>query len=105
MRKSGRYRRSQSTASIVPRRTDMLATLANHLWQSTAFALAAGLLAFSLRGRRAQTRHWIWLIASLKFLVPLSLLTSLGSVLPADRATAAPRVAIAAAEFSRPFAS
>jgi uncharacterized protein (TIGR03435 family) len=53
--------------------------LANHLWQSTAFAAVAALLALSLRHHRARTRYWIWLAASLKFLLPFTLLTGLGS--------------------------
>src|SRR5579859_1626289 len=55
------------------------APIANHLWQSTLFAAAAGLLALLLRKNRAQTRYWLWLIASAKFLIPFSLLISLGS--------------------------
>jgi uncharacterized protein (TIGR03435 family) len=55
------------------------APLANHLWQSTIFAGTAGLLTLLLRKNRAQTRYWLWLIASAKFLVPFSLLISLGS--------------------------
>jgi uncharacterized protein (TIGR03435 family) len=53
--------------------------LANHLWQSTLFAVVAIALNFLLRRHRAQTRYWIWLAASLKFLLPFSLLVSLGS--------------------------
>ena len=53
--------------------------LANHLWQSTLFAAAASLLTLALRRNRAQTRHWLWLAASMKFLVPFSLLVDLGS--------------------------
>lgn len=56
-----------------------LAPLANHLWQSTLFAATAGLLTLLLRKNRAQTRYWLWLIASAKFLIPFSLLISLGS--------------------------
>ncbi len=44
----------------------------NHLWQSTVFGVLAAALAFFLRGARARTRYWIWLAASLKFLVPFS---------------------------------
>ncbi|HEV3036583.1 MAG TPA: M56 family metallopeptidase [Candidatus Angelobacter sp.] len=55
------------------------APLANHLWQSTIFAGTAGLLTLLLRKNRAQTRYWLWLIASAKFLIPFSLLISLGS--------------------------
>jgi bla regulator protein BlaR1 len=52
---------------------------ANHLWQSTLFVVAAGLVTLSLRKNRAQVRYCIWLTSSVKFLVPLSLLTWLGS--------------------------
>jgi len=51
-----------------------LSALANHVWQSTLFASAAWLLALSLGKHHAQPRHWIWLTASVKFLVPFSLL-------------------------------
>jgi hypothetical protein len=53
--------------------------MANHLWQSTLF-VAAGLLALVLRRNRANVRHWIWLAASVKFLVPFSLLAGLGAI-------------------------
>jgi bla regulator protein BlaR1 len=53
--------------------------LANHVWQSTLFAVAAGLLAMAFRKNHARTRYWIWWIASLKFFVPFSLLVTLGS--------------------------
>ena len=57
----------------------MIAALSNHLWQSTLFAAVAGLLTVALRKNRAQVRYWLWLSASLKFLVPFSLLLGLGS--------------------------
>jgi bla regulator protein BlaR1 len=56
----------------------MISSLANHLWQSTLFAAVAGLLTLALRKNRANMRHWIWLIASVKFLIPFSLLVSIG---------------------------
>ena len=55
------------------------AALANHLWQSTLFASLAVLLAFALRKNRAETRYWLWLAGSLKFLIPFSLLIAIGS--------------------------
>ena len=55
------------------------AALANHLWQSTLFLFLAVLLAFALRNNRAETRYWIWLAGSLKFLIPFSLLIAIGS--------------------------
>ena len=54
----------------------------NHLWQSSCFALLAGLLAFALRKNSPKVRYWVWLGASLKFLIPFALLVSLGSVVP-----------------------
>jgi bla regulator protein blaR1 len=55
----------------------IVSALAEHLWQSTWFAIAAGLLTLLLR-RDARMRFWVWFAASLKFLVPFSFLTLLG---------------------------
>jgi bla regulator protein BlaR1 len=57
----------------------MIGELTNHLWQSTLFAVAAGLLVIVCRKNRAQVRYWLWLSASLKFLIPFSLLVSFTS--------------------------
>jgi beta-lactamase regulating signal transducer with metallopeptidase domain len=51
----------------------------NHLWQSTLFALIAALLALVFRNNRAEVRYWLWLAASVKFLVPFGALVTLGS--------------------------
>ena len=59
--------------------TALAPAVGNHLWQSTLFAAAAGLLTLALRKNHARARYWLWLVASLKFLVPFSLLTGLGS--------------------------
>ena len=56
-----------------------LSPLANHLWQSTLLAAAAGLLTIAFRKNRALVRYWLWLAASMKFLLPFSLLVSIGS--------------------------
>ena len=61
--------------------TTFEAEVANHLWQSTAFAIVVLLLTLCLRGTRAQVRYRLWMAASLKFLVPFSLLTSVGGML------------------------
>ena len=58
---------------------DYLPPLVNHLWQSTLFAVAAGLLTLALRRNRASIRYRLWLAASIKFLIPFSLLESIGS--------------------------
>jgi bla regulator protein BlaR1 len=52
--------------------------VANHVWQSTLLLLAAWALTLPLRQHQARTRYWLWLVASLKFLVPFSLLVDLG---------------------------
>lgn len=56
----------------------MTAVLALHLWQSTVVLLAAWLLTLVCRRNSAEIRYWIWLCASLKFLVPFALLQRLG---------------------------
>jgi len=59
----------------------MIAALADHLWQSTLFASAAGLLTLMLRHNGARARFWLWFAASLKFLLPFSLLAIMGEKL------------------------
>ncbi len=84
----------------------MIGELTNHLWQSTFFAVVAGLLTLAFRKNRAQVRHWLWFSASLKFLVPFSLLLSLGNHLPwtsAAKKIAAPAVSITMVQITQPF--
>jgi bla regulator protein BlaR1 len=50
-----------------------------HIWQSTLFAGAAGLLTLLLKRNRARTRYWVWFIGLVKFLVPFGILVSLGN--------------------------
>jgi bla regulator protein BlaR1 len=52
--------------------------LANHLWQSTITVALAWLLTLCLRRNQARVRYWVWMAASVKFLVPFSLLISAG---------------------------
>jgi bla regulator protein blaR1 len=53
--------------------------LINHLWQSTAIVLLAWLLTLALRKNSARVRYAIWFFASVKFLLPLQLLTYVGA--------------------------
>ena len=46
----------------------------NHLWQSSLFVVAVWVLTLVLRTNRAAVRYWLWLAASVKFLLPFSLL-------------------------------
>ncbi len=59
----------------------IISLLANHLWQSTVTAAVISLLAWALRRNPARIRYWLWMVASLKFVVPISLLITLGSYL------------------------
>lgn len=68
----------------------MMSALFDHLWQSTLFAGAAGLLALALRRHPARARYWAWFAASVKFLVPFSLLASIGSDLASRWLTSRP---------------
>lgn len=56
--------------------------LLNHLWQSTAFAAAVAVAAFMLRRHSPRLRYWLWLAASVKLVLPFSLLVSTGARLP-----------------------
>jgi bla regulator protein blaR1 len=53
--------------------------LVNHLWQSTLFAAVASFLTLALRTNRAQIRYSLWFTASVKFLIPFSVLVAAGS--------------------------
>lgn len=83
----------------------MISGLANHLWQSTLFACAMGLLTLMLRRNRAAVRHGLWLAASVKFLVPFSLLIGLGSQVEWRKAPVVPQARSNAMEqISEPLA-
>ena len=84
----------------------MTGELTNHLWQSTLFAAAAGLLTIAFRENRAQVRYWLWLSASCKFLVPFVFLLNLGSQFdwtPAAEQASPPAVSLAMQQIAEPF--
>jgi bla regulator protein blaR1 len=65
---------------MIPENLSAVSTaVANHLWQSTFFAILAAVVTLAVRKNQARVRHHLWLAASLKFLAPFSLLMSLGS--------------------------
>jgi bla regulator protein BlaR1 len=68
--------------------TALAPALGDHLWQATLFALTAGLLTLILRKNHAHVRYGLWLAASLKFLIPFSLLVGIGSHLAWSRPSA-----------------
>ena len=82
-----------------------LSPLFDHLWQSTLLAGMVGLLTLALRKNQAQARHRLWLIASVKFLIPCSLLVAMGGHwgwVSAHRVIQ-PRLSVAVQEVSQPF--
>jgi len=86
----------------------MIGQWIDHLWQSTIFAAGAAVLTLAFRGNRAGVRYWLWLSASLKFLIPFALLIGLGAQFqwaPARRAAqiAPPTVTYTVVQLSQPF--
>ena len=84
----------------------MISELANHLWQSTLFAVAVGSLTLMCRKNHASVRYWLWFSASVKFVVPFTGLMALSDRLQlASKAQqiATPTVSAALAQVGRPF--
>ena len=81
------------------------AALVNHLWQCTLVTLVAWLLALSLHRNQARTRYWIWMIASIKFIIPFSLFFAAGEALRSAGTAPFQKLAIAGAveEVAQPF--
>lgn len=86
--------------------TDSLSPIANHLWQSTLFAGLAGLLTLALRKNPARVRCWVWVAASLKFLLPFALLVTIGELFEWRMAPViAPSVSVVMQQVGQPFAA
>ena len=58
-----------------------MSALFDHLWQSTLFAGALALLTLLFRRNGASVRYGLWFAASMKFLLPFSVLMALGRAL------------------------
>ena len=82
-----------------------LTAIGNHLWQSTLFAVVAGLLTTALRSNHVRWRYWLWLTASVKFCIPFAVLAAIGRNIHWGTAAAAsgPGVYLAIESISRPF--
>jgi uncharacterized protein (TIGR03435 family) len=78
---------------------------ADHLWQSTLTACVAIGLTWMLRKSEARLRHAIWMLASLKFLVPFALLEQIGQRLATRRVFEAPSnvVVTTVMDIGKPF--
>jgi GWxTD domain-containing protein len=82
--------------------------LANHLWQSTLFAAVVAVLVACLKQNAAGIRFCLWLVASLKFLVPFSVLVAIGNKLAGSFDTPAVvpvNLSVIFESLSRPFAT
>ena len=79
--------------------------LINHLWQSTLVAGIAWALAFALRSNHARVRYWVWMTASIKFLVPFTLFVQAGEKLRSmgTASIETPALAAAVAQVTQPF--
>lgn len=78
----------------------------NHLWQSTLVVGLAALLALALQRNQARTRYWLWVAASVKFVVPFSLLIAAGGYLGGWHEAAPmarPAVSAVLQEVTQPF--
>jgi uncharacterized protein (TIGR03435 family) len=65
-----------------------IAALIQHLWQSTMVCAALWLLSLMLRRNAARMRFRLWMLASVKFLLPFSLLITAGESFSVKRTTA-----------------
>ena len=85
----------------------MMYGVITHLWQSTAFLGLFWLLTVAMRNYPARTRFSVWIVASIKFLVPFALLTALGShwAVPASRPLVHGTFYKVIEQINRPFAS
>src|SRR5215470_13422282 len=82
----------------------MLGAIGNHIWQTTVFVMATWLVTLTLRQNAARVRFALWSVASVKFLIPFSLLISIGSLMPHQSAAIKPGTTFLVAEtFSSPF--
>jgi len=91
---------------MLPTWNELGVGMANHIWQSTVFMVFVGALTLLFRRNRAVVRYRLWLIASVKFLVPFSLLVGIGSLLdwtPVQQFTPT-EVPVVIRQMSQPFA-
>lgn len=55
-----------------------LSAVGDHLWQSTLVAAMVWVLTVALERHHARVRYWLWMAASVKFLVPFAVLVGAG---------------------------
>jgi bla regulator protein blaR1 len=83
----------------------MISAVTNHLWQSTVFIFVVAILTLVLRNNGAHTRFWLWFAASIKFLIPFSVLAAASVPLAPHVAPAitTPKVSAVAHQVAQPF--
>jgi bla regulator protein BlaR1 len=81
------------------------AALGNHLWQSTGMTVVVWVLSLSLRKNDSRIRYRLWMVASVKFLVPFSLFINAGEWLRSVVAppVQSPAIASALQQLALPF--
>src|SRR6185436_14458353 len=79
--------------------------ISNHLWQSTVVAGLVALATIAFRKNAASARHALWVVASVKFLVPSAALMAAGQLVGARSSAhmVRPEVTIAVETLSQPF--
>src|SRR5271157_1748403 len=99
------WRRKDSAMAIAEFADSFGRPAGNHLWQSTGFAAVAVPLALALRDNHARARYWLWLAASVKFLVPFAVLAEIGGSLGRWMAPAMPvsRLPVVMEQIVQPF--
>jgi uncharacterized protein (TIGR03435 family) len=81
-----------------------LAAVGDHLWQSTLFAAIVWTLTVALTRYHARVRYWLWMAASLKFLIPFAALVAVGERLAWESPTSVrPDVPMIVTTFGQPF--
>ena len=90
---------------LMPTWNDFGAGLANHIWQSTLCLIILGAMTLLFRRNSAVVRYRLWLIASVKFLLPFSLFVGLGGMLQWHpvRSVAPIEVPVVVRQISQPF--
>jgi beta-lactamase regulating signal transducer with metallopeptidase domain len=78
----------------------MIREVLDHLWQSTCIAAVLGLASWVFRSHGAHVRYALWFAASIKFLLPFSLLITLGAQIHLPASVAAPALGQIVTPFS-----
>lgn len=73
VRMAGQSFRAEVVAPLESRLSPSARRVLRHLWISTIFTVGIWVMTLLVRRQSARVRHWLWMAASLKFFVPISL--------------------------------